>query len=344
MKYGVRPGPEQSAREAFMKSRKASARAVKPLELTRRGWLAGAFLLGLGAVGRRARADEPKAAGASDSAAEESIRSRAKAAGLKLAEFGTNRTDHYLAVGNAPSAFRADALDLCEKLAATYLAAFKAKGFESPLPQGRMAVVVLADRESYEGFKGEPAGPAEGGHYDIEADRLVMYDFRTGGAINAGANSTRLNTFTLVHEAVHQLTFDTGLLSTKADVPVVVSEGLATYGESWQKVNPTIGRVNTPRLQVLKKPGGGEWIPIGELLVRDELFNGRETEQYAYAEAWLLIYTFMKTAPKAAKLRAYLDRLKMRREPDRRVEDAEAALGNLESLDRELKKTARGLI
>ncbi len=43
--------------------------------------------------------------------------------------------------------------------------------------------------------------------------------------------STRVNTFTLVHEAIHQLTYNTGLLDRQADVPVAISEGLATFGE-----------------------------------------------------------------------------------------------------------------
>ena len=36
---------------------------------------------------------------------------------------------------------------------------------------------------------------------------------------------------TLSHEATHQLTFNTGLLNRKGDVPMCIAEGLAVYGE-----------------------------------------------------------------------------------------------------------------
>ena len=322
--------------EVFPMSRKSTGRGVGLFRMSRRQWLAGSLAIGLGGSIPKAQADE-----AGDAAAEESVRSRAKSAGLNLKGFGSNRSGHYLAVGNAGEAFRVEALDLCEKLSATYQTTFKAKGFQAPLPRGRMALVVMADRVAYEAFKGEPAGASEGGHYDIDADRLVMYDFRAGGAIDAGANTTRLNTFTLVHEAIHQLTFDTGLLARKADVPVAVSEGLATYGETWLKARQTMGRVNDPRLSVLKKPGAVEWIEVEDLLTRDALFSDAATEQIAYAEAWLLVYHLLKTPAKAAKLRMYLESLNTRRDSSHRAEDAAEALGNLAGLDRELKKASR---
>ena len=69
--------------------------------------------------------------------------------------------------------------------------------------------------KSYAAFKGEPAGDDEGGIYDVEADRLVIFDAGPGRGAGRTERPCRLNTFTLVHEATHQLTFDTGLLSTR---------------------------------------------------------------------------------------------------------------------------------
>ena len=37
---------------------------------------------------------------------------------------------------------------------------------------------------------------------------------------------------TLVHEATHQLSFNTGLLNREGDTPLCIVEGLGTYGES----------------------------------------------------------------------------------------------------------------
>src|SRR4051812_34337610 len=84
--------------------------------LSRRRWLGAALGAGLAARGAPAIGGEPPRPTAAD--AEAASRARAKAAGLP--DFGTSRTDHYLAVGDAPAAFREEALALCERLAVTF--------------------------------------------------------------------------------------------------------------------------------------------------------------------------------------------------------------------------------
>jgi hypothetical protein len=261
-----------------------------------------------------------------------------RAAGLR--GVGDDQTEHYVAVGDAPANFLKGALNLCEKIAASYEKHFQAKGFKVPFPKDRMTIVALAGRASYAAFKGEKVDDEEGGHYDVEANRLVIFDFR-GGKGDTVADPLRANTFTLVHEGLHQLTFATGLLARKADVPRAVSEGLATYGETWKLSDPVLGRVNRLRLQELGK-AGSEWIPADQLLTRDEVFDVDAMAQVAYAESWLLVYHLMTKAP--AKLRAYLDLLRERREPAHRQEDAAKALGDLFDLDSTLKRTARLLL
>ena len=88
--------------------------------------------------------------------------------------------------------------------------------------------------KSYAAFEGQVLGDAIGGHFDLKENRLVMFDFRGPGA-NPKAPVPELdNTLALVHETIHQLTYNTGVLDLKADVPLCVSEGLATYGETWR--------------------------------------------------------------------------------------------------------------
>ena len=90
-----------------------------------------------------------------------------------------------------------------------------------------------------------------GGHYELDTNRLVIFDFRPGGGPPAGANPKRINTFTLIHEATHQLTFNTGLLDRQGDVPVAVSEGLAMYAELGHDGRSVLGMINRPRLEVV---------------------------------------------------------------------------------------------
>lgn len=303
---------------------------------TRRRWLAGLTLLGLGTVG----AADPRRTAAGG--AEEAIRLRARKAGLK--EVRTSETDHYLGIGDAPDAFRKEALRVCEGLATSYQNHFQAQGFVANLPAAKMAVVTLASRTSYEAFKGERVGEAEGGHYDIAANRLVVFDFRGATARAAGAaDPRRMNTFTLVHEAVHQLTFTTGLLARDGDVPKAVSEGFAAYGETWRLAKPSIGKENPLRIDVLKDPGAGEWLPVDRLLTADALFDDPETEQLAYAESWLLLFHLLRNKTRAKTLRFYLDSLRPRHDATHRLADAGKAFGNLVRLDSDLKKAANRL-
>lgn len=302
---------------------------------TRRQCLGGLSLCALAGLA----ADEPLQASRADVDLADAVRKRLAGAGLK--NVGSGTTEHYLGVGDAPAAFRGKALKLCEDLASTFLKHFKTKGFELAMPRGRLGVVALADRTSYAKFKGvDEVGDAEGGHYDVDSNLLAVFDFldRRG----PGGNVRRVNTFTLVHEAVHQLTYNTGLLDRRGDVPLAVSEGLATYGELWQLGNPRIGQVNGYRLDVLTNPPpGAEWVDLGRLLTEDKLFDDMTMEQQAYAESWLLIYELMQSKAGAKKLLAYLQAIRPRRDPGQRVADAEGALGDLTRLDNALKKRAR---
>ncbi len=65
-----------------------------------------------------------------------------------------------------------------------------------------------------------------GGHYDLDTNRLVMFDFRPASdEIDLQADPERVNLLALVHETTHLLCFNTGMLSRQTDVPDWVSEG-----------------------------------------------------------------------------------------------------------------------
>jgi len=318
-----------------------SANSALDPRIPRRDWLGGVILLGLGSLGA---ADPPKEKPA-EIDREEKAAVLKRAADAKLKEFGTNESDHYTGIGDAPESFRKDALFLCEELATSFKTHFHLKGFDLALPKKKMTVVTLKDKASYAAFKGEAVGAAEGGHFEVSSGRLVIYDFREDE--KKVVNARRTNTFILVHEAIHQLTHGTGMLERGGDVPVAISEGFATYGELWRNAGreKILGHVNRPRLAVLSNPGEGrDWIPLDELLGTDELFYDPKTEQLAYAESWLLIYELLKTRAATARLTKYLTAIKPRKNPGKRIEDAEETIGNLGKLDRDLKRSANLLI
>ena len=205
-----------------------------------------------------------------------------------------------------------------------------------------MTVVALKDVGSFGAYIGEDPGQDVGGQYELDSNQLVIFDLRS---IEAELNTEkrRLNTLALVHETIHMLCFNSGLLSREADVPVCISEGLATYGELWlrSRGQKAFGTVNDPRLVALANNGAEKtaWIPIERLLSDDDLFSRHETEQVAYAESWLLVSSQLKGSPaQLQKFQAYLAGIPKLGAPKKRIEDAEAHLGPIRALEQDVRR------
>ncbi|MFO0956499.1 MAG: DUF1570 domain-containing protein [Isosphaeraceae bacterium] len=193
------------------------------------------------------------------------------------------------------------------------------------------------------------------GLYDVEANRLTMFDYRKLAGPGPGAGqpkalAARANTITLVHEATHQWTYNCGLLDRSADVPVAISEGLAMLAEERQPTGKaTPGGINGGRIDGLKLAlaRNAAWIPCERLLTDDDLAGGNQgdeaAQQLAYAQDWLLAYHLMQK-PRVAGFRAYLARLRTRKNPDDRSKDAAEFLGDLAKLDDELRALANRLV
>jgi len=316
-------------------------------QLSRRSWLAGALLglTGAATAPRIARSMQAReAAIEADEIA--SVQASAKKAGL--GPFAQSRTDHFLGMGDADDRFRNTALGICESEAAAFQTHFREKGFKVAMPAGRLTVITLKNDASYRAYSGEDPGPTVGGHYDLDTNRLVMFDFRPKrDELGNEADPERINLLALVHETTHLLCYNSGLLSRQTDVPDWVSEGLATYVELWRKKPPTrIGATNRPWLLYLRqvRETGTPWIPIAELIAADDTFWNTQTQQLSYAESWLMVHYLMKE-PQLARFRSYLAGLPARGRGTaaQRVEHAERHFGSLRTLDRELVRHFKGL-
>ncbi len=155
-----------------------------------------------------------------------------------------------------------------------------------------------------------------------------------------------MNLFTLIHETIHILCYNTGMLTRQKEVPACISEGLATYGELWRsKGRGKIGGMNGERLRALvgARDVGAAWIPISNLLAKDALFEKDDTAQVAYAEAWLLVH-YLLQRESLPRFRAYLAKLPESATAADRLKCAEAELGSLQALDKEVLRHARAQI
>ncbi len=195
-----------------------------------------ALMLGIAAFfwSARAFAQQPTTA---DQREIKEVNDRATAANLD--QFRHYLSNHYLGIGNADPAWSREALRLCEDLADDYMNHFRKKGFNLTLPKNRLTVIALADPASFATYLGSKPEEAVGGVYDLENNRLTIFDNR---ARDIGDQQARANTVSLLHEATHQLTFNTGLLDREADVPLVIS-----FEPGWEPTAKSAGRRDKPR-------------------------------------------------------------------------------------------------
>lgn len=302
------------------------------------GGLIGATALGGAGRGIFAQDD--------DLARVEAVEGRARGAGIE--NLGVVKGTLYLGVGNADTAFATTALRLLDALAKDFLKHFQDRGFAVEKPSKKLLVVILDDPANLASFLGENPGSDVRGIYDVDAGWLAMCDNR-GGA--GGPRAERANSITLFHEGTHQLCFECGLLKRLADIPLCISEGLATYGETRRPDGKTpIGARNQERIAVLR----GRFdranklreplLSVKDLIETDDLLDGQATEQLAYAQSWALIHMLMQTDEDQVKLRAYLDAIRQRTEASQRVADVEAHLGKIDELDARLGKAIAKLV
>lgn len=233
-----------------------------------------------------------------------------------LANFKATHTERYLAVGDAPSSFRTDALAICELVYQDWFKHFREKGFELDEPKSKLIVIALAGAKSFQAFTEEDPLGVVGGFYDRDTNRLIFYDFRN--TPTAVRKPKEANTMALVHEATHQLCFNTGLLERKGDVPGCISEGLAMYCEQRPPNKHTEpGKVNVERLKVLRESTSngraGAWIPLDQMIANDDKLDPEvdpDALQLAYAESWLFVHMLMRQPDLLPKFRNYLAAIK----------------------------------
>jgi hypothetical protein len=300
-------------------------------------------LPGLSAAAARVRAGSGSTLRPEEDKVVAAVRDKAKKAGL--GEFASGSTEHFLGLGDAPPRYQANALQLCEAFSKEFLDHLRReRGFRLEFPARRMTVVMLKDAATYKAYSGGEIPEGVGGHYEPDTNQLVVFDFRPGKA-NLNADPEVVNTFTLVHETAHMVSYNTGLLSTASDLPAAVSEGLATYAERWTKPRDRVafGLVNTPRLRAIDQAAvqSVPWISMAQLLSDDRVLDQETTGQLAYAEAWLLVHYLLRQPAWLPKFRTYLAGIPKPGGQLGRVAYAESVLGPLRNLDPEIRRYAK---
>jgi len=214
--------------------------------------------------------------------------------------FQVSGTGHYMVAH--PSGARDQWADRFEDLYRRFVHYFSVRGFALSEPPFLLIGVVCRNREEFARYAasgGQSVGAGLLGFYSNQTNRIVLYDV---GAGRASAFGWEQNAATVIHEATHQMAFNTGIHSRFAPPPTWVAEGLATMfegvvGPGASADGPRQGRVNRSRLQAFHDSVAPNHRPelLADLVATDRLFQAAPGA--AYAEAWALTFYLMETQP-----------------------------------------------
>jgi len=242
---------------------------------------------------------------------------------------------------------------LLQRLHQQYVAHWRRLGVELSEPEFQMVAIVLPNEAVFRQFaerEGTILSRGQIAYYHKLTNRIVLFDMSGVQTFQAGtprrATTIRMflsqpeaydNIRTVIHEAVHQVGFNTGMHPRFVTSPMWVLEGLAIFHETpdqrdWQ-VGWTLGpHVNPSRLARLRqylfsRPHADS--PIIRMIRDDDLFRAQATALDNYALAWGLFSFLHQTRPR--ELAAYLKILQGKTfdsEDTCRIRDFESVFGD----------------
>ncbi|HAC89334.1 MAG TPA: hypothetical protein DCF63_01700, partial [Planctomycetaceae bacterium] len=180
-------------------------------------------------------------------------------------DFKYHQTKNYVIAYNTSDIYAQWIGQLFERLYRGFNNYWNTRRVRLTKPRFPLVAVVFSDKQSYLMHAKRDIGDSASsmiGYYNMNTNRMFMYDL-TGvdGLVPASQKVTsqavinqilsrpeaERTVATIVHEAVHQLAFNSGLQVRLADNPLWLSEGLAMFFEAPDLQSPQgwkIGNVN----------------------------------------------------------------------------------------------------
>jgi len=262
------------------------------------------------------------------------------------AGFEIHQTEHYVFCSNSSQEYVEFCGKLLEKVFDEYFKFMADQEIVVRMPAAKLPIIILQSESDFKAFaaRQHPETSFENtpGYYSIRENQTLLMDLtrdrsiRSASAIRKRLAEQPLQVGTMVHEAVHQLAFNTGLQVRLADNPVWFSEGLALYFEQIVPRSGTLwtkpGLVNArhhPEF-VRRTETGAAQIRFGDLMRSDATFMDASTVAVAYAESWAMM-TYLFRQEKAG-MKLYLTNLSQRKPlqsvtPEQRIQEFTAAFG-----------------
>lgn len=235
--------------------------------------------------------------------------------------FGILVKEHFVIVHTTSDAFADWYGQLLERVYSGFTDFWKKKGITLHEPVTPMVAMVFSSRNDFFRFAAEEGNPVTRNthaYFNLKTNRIVLCDFSGQESRREGeqgrANPRKIaallqqpgaeeNVTMVVHEAVHQIGFNSGLQKRLAPYPLWVSEGLAVFHEvpDHGKLAAWTNRpkVNRTRLAVLQAYFQRQPVdPLRAILVGDEPFHDAQLQRDSYALTWGWTYFLIMKRPK----------------------------------------------
>jgi hypothetical protein len=198
-------------------------------------------------------------------------------------------------------------------LLAGYLRYFETRGWKLQRPDFPLCVTVFATRQEFLTYTAKQVQSLPNsvvGSYFPRSNRCVLYHIEGPGSQGAAQTNWSETEATIVHEAVHQLAFNTGLHERLGMDPLWFVEGLASMFEQPNVYDPRQQQSSVEsRMLPDKRKRLQPWLKQPELLLQhlqalvasDTLFA--QQPDVAYDLGWAL--TFYLAERKPAEFRAF---------------------------------------
>ncbi|MDR1959567.1 MAG: DUF1570 domain-containing protein [Planctomycetaceae bacterium] len=267
--------------------------------------------------------------------------------------FQVLQTKRYLIVYDTSPAYAQWCGSQLERLQTAFVLQWKRKGFELHEPEFPLTTILFANRKDFILYvKREFAdiGETIAAYYNLNTNRIVCSDLT--GMERYGEGGNRLtpsqkreflsrrgaaqSISTFVHEATHQIAFNSGIHQRYGACPLWLSEGIAMLYEppdldsiqGWSadiKINPV--RLYDLREFMQKNPRD----VIRKMICSDEALRNPETIHDHYATAWALVYYLSKKRSKefTKYVRRISEKPPFEQDPEeKRLEDFESIFGS----------------
>jgi hypothetical protein len=227
--------------------------------------------------------------------------------------FAIHVTQHFVICSDASERYTEYCGRLLEKVFEEFQQLFADLNVDLQPLAARLPVLIFREAAEFQAYARRQHPETEfgdvPGYYSIRDNQMLITaisgdrEFRTHSDVIRELRKRPRQVETIVHEAVHQLAYNTGLQVRYADNPMWLSEGLAVYFEPisgrgalmWNRPGE-VSRIHLQGFQQATQDTGLQ-LPLSELLTSDSAFTRPDTLAAAYAEGWALTWFLLKTNP-----------------------------------------------